>query len=104
MTLRIKCHESECKLIRFNPFRSHVYITGNCIQFVVFLGSSTGQVALWDSRQVSHPLHYLEGHTAAICCGDWSPQCQSKVATGGDDMRVIVWDLLKVETNVKYKE
>ena len=69
-----------------------------------YLGSSNGQIALWDSRFTSHPVHYLEGHTAAICCGDWSPHCQSKIVTGGDDMKVIVWDLLKVETSVGHKE
>ena len=68
-----------------------------------YLGSSNGQIALWDSRFTSHPVHYLEGHTAGIYCGDWSPHCQSKIVSGGDDMKVIVWDLLKVETSEAMK-
>lgn len=61
-----------------------------------FVGTASSVLALWDHRFLAHPLHLLEGHSGEITCAAWSPSSSSALATGSDDMKVIVWDLAKV--------
>lgn len=83
---RIKAHSKECNVVTFNPFNETLFCTA----------ASDATVALWDTRNTSHPLHYLEGHTDAVFSGSWCPTQPSVLATGGLDRRVIVWDLSRV--------
>lgn len=83
---RINAHSKECNVVAFNPFNETLFCTG----------ASDATVALWDTRNTSHPLHYLEGHTDAVFSGSWCPTQPSILATSGLDRRVIVWDLNRV--------
>ena len=83
---RVQAHGSECNVVSFNPFNDTLFVTA----------SSDTTVALWDTRNTTHPLHFLEGHTDAVFSGVWSPHQPTLLATSGLDRRVIVWDLTKV--------
>lgn len=86
MMCRIHAHEKECNVVSFNPFNETLFMSA----------ASDSTVALWDARNTSHALHFLEGHTDGIYSGVWSPHQASVLATSGLDRRVIIWDLSRV--------
>lgn len=56
VTGRMQAHSSEINALAFNPVNSNLIATG--------AGDKT--IALIDTRQLSQPLHILEGHGAEI--------------------------------------
>ena len=69
----------DCNLIAFHPQMENLFVTGSS-----------------DSRNTSHALHFLEGHTDAVFSCMWNPVQPSILASSGLDRRVIIWDLNKV--------
>ena len=76
----------ECNVIAFHPQMENLFVTG----------SSDTTVTLWDYRNTSHALHFVEGHTDAVFSCMWNPLQPSILASSGLDRRVIIWDLNKV--------
>ncbi|KAJ5895148.1 hypothetical protein N7495_006839 [Penicillium taxi] len=51
-------------------------------------------VRVLDVRQPGQALLELKGHSAALNCVEWSPNCRGVLASGGDDSLVLIWDLI----------
>jgi histone-binding protein RBBP4 len=74
----------------------------NCLSFSKFdpyllaTGSSDSDVKLWDLRNLSDPLHVLQGHQQDVYQINWSPCNESVLATCGADRRVHVWDISRI--------
>lgn len=51
-------------------------------------------IRVLDVRQPGQALLELRGHSGAVNCLEWSPLRRGMLASGGDDCRVLLWDLL----------
>ncbi|KEY65700.1 hypothetical protein S7711_07527 [Stachybotrys chartarum IBT 7711] len=51
-------------------------------------------IRILDVRQPGQALLELRGHSGAVNCLEWSPLRRGMLASGGDDCRVLLWDLL----------
>ncbi|SSD60932.1 probable Histone acetyltransferase type B subunit 2 [Saccharomycodes ludwigii] len=50
-------------------------------------------VYLYDMRNLSKPLHAMEGHTDSVSTLDFSPHRDGIILSSGADRRVITWDI-----------
>lgn len=82
----VDAHKEEINCVAYNP--------GN--NFMLATGSTDGTVALWDTRNTKTSLHVLEGHTGDVLQVQWSPHCESVLASAAGDRRVNVWDLSRI--------
>jgi len=51
-------------------------------------------IRILDVRQPGQALLELRGHGGSLSCVEWSPLQRGKLASGGDDCQVLIWDLL----------
>eukprot|EP00941_MAST-03F_sp_MAST-3F-sp1_P002948 g2948.t1 len=77
---------SECRDVAFDPFSS-------C--FAAALENGVTQV--WDVRQPIRPLKRIPSHDLVLSI-DWHPHIRGKLATGGRDRIVNIWDTTTAAT------
>ena len=53
-------------------------------------------VALWDTRNLHHKLHTLEGHQDDVLQLAWSPHHETVLASSSADRRLNIWDLSRI--------
>eukprot|EP01006_Ploeotia_vitrea_P063226 TRINITY_DN85166_c0_g1_i1.p1 TRINITY_DN85166_c0_g1~~TRINITY_DN85166_c0_g1_i1.p1 ORF type:complete len:445 (-),score=31.31 TRINITY_DN85166_c0_g1_i1:107-1441(-) len=71
-------------------------ICGSKTQPTAFITScSDNNVYLWDVRKPTQALCTLKFHKQPVYAAQWSPHCETLVATAGVDGRVLLWDLKK---------
>eukprot|EP00981_Chlorochromonas_danica_P005547 scaffold1129_cov164-Ochromonas_danica.AAC.12 len=79
-------HASDVNCIAFSPFN----------EFSLATGGSDNVVKLWDLRNLSNPLHSLEGHKAGVYQLSWAPFDECILASSSEDRRVNVWDTSRI--------
>ncbi|KAM7256781.1 hypothetical protein ACFE04_012522 [Oxalis oulophora] len=82
----VKAHEKEINYLSFNPFNEWILATA----------SSDNTVALFDTRNLTEPLHVLSGHSGEVFQVEWDPNHETVLASSSDDRRLIVWDINRV--------
>ncbi|XP_047333303.1 cell division cycle 20.5, cofactor of APC complex-like [Impatiens glandulifera] len=61
-------------------------------------GSKDKFIINYDMRMKNSIVSHFEGHKAAVCGLDWSNRC-NKLASGGNDNKVYIWDLSKMTSS-----
>lgn len=63
-------------------------------QNIIIVGDESGAIHIFDIRCLSSgPLYTLSYHTAPVYQLKWSPFYANLFASGGEDARVVVWDI-----------
>lgn len=63
---------------------------------LILTAGEEGVVRLWDARNYSKKLYNFEGHEKKVLNVQWSPKTPTIFASGGQDGKVKIWDLLRV--------
>uniref|UniRef100_A0A0G4H3K1 Histone-binding protein RBBP4-like N-terminal domain-containing protein n=1 Tax=Chromera velia CCMP2878 TaxID=1169474 RepID=A0A0G4H3K1_9ALVE len=71
---------------------------GSSNPYLSVTGAEDGEVRFWDSRFLRHEFHSCRGHAAAVNRCRFSPINPSILASCGDDRRVQVIDLSKIDS------
>ena len=58
-------------------------------------GAQDGGVHVWDTRNLTAPVHVFHHHKEAVMNVEWSPHTGNVFATGSDDGIVCIWDISK---------
>lgn len=54
---------------------------------------------LIDLRDVSSPVGIIQSHTSVVNTVQWSDLDKNRLCTGGDDKKIYMWDINKINTN-----
>jgi WD40 repeat protein len=76
-----------CRDVQFSPANSH-------IMAAIF---ENGTLALWDRRKPSEVLNQITAHTGSGLALAWSTTNEGKLATGGRDKTVKIWDFKNID-------
>ena len=82
---------SESAAYRMNDsVKSATWDPLNPVQFAVAL--ETGNVQIWDIRQPTTSVHKVQAHQGPAYTVDWHPSQRNRLATGGRDKNIHIWD------------
>ena len=65
---------------------------GVYVIWLLFAGSETGYVSLYDARQLSHPIIEVRSHTRSIHRVLLSPVIKGIIGSGSEDCTVQIYD------------
>lgn len=83
---QVKASEKELNCCAVNPDNRSLILTG---------GDDT-HIRIWDIRNPKQKLHYFDDHEGSILSLQWSPHTPSIFASGSQDKKVKIWDMLRV--------
>jgi len=76
-------YHDKCRCLRFNPFDANSFS----------VSYDTGEFLVWDRRRPDKPQICVTAHQKICNAMDWHPSQRNKIATGGLDRTVKVWDI-----------
>lgn len=77
--------EKDVHCVDWSGLQPHLLVTG----------AQDGGVHVWDTRNMTSPIHAFKHHTDAVMHVEWSPHAENIFATGSDDGLVCIWDISK---------
>lgn len=67
---------------------------------MLLTGSEDKTVRIWDRRCLTKKLYAFEGHQDTVMRVEWSPHDSNIFCSGSLDHKVMVWDVLRVGSEV----
>jgi WD40 repeat protein len=74
--------------VSFNPFS----------EFLLLTGGTDKLVKMWDTRDLTQPVHTFEGHEDDVTGVQWAPFNEAMLASSSADRRINIWDASLIGT------
>jgi histone-binding protein RBBP4 len=86
--LSVVAHAGDAMSVSFNPFS----------EFLLLTGGTDKLVKMWDTRDLSQPVHTFEGHEDDVTGVQWAPFNEAMLASSSADRRINIWDASLIGT------
>ncbi|XP_054714542.1 denticleless protein homolog [Uloborus diversus] len=101
---QLDCYNYSDNVIAYEGFNCATYFVKMALspddQYLL-CGSSDHKAYIWKTSQPGHPILELPGHTEEVTSVAWNPHNILKIATCGDDNKVLVWKVGNEENEEK---
>ena len=86
--LSVVAHTGDAMSVSFNPFS----------EFLLLTGGTDKLVKMWDTRDLTQPVHTFEGHEDDVTGVQWAPFNEAMLASSSADRRINIWDASLIGT------
>lgn len=87
-------HNGEVYSIDTSPFSAHLLLSGG----------ADSDIYLWDTRNMSRPLHKFIGHNDAVTKVEWSQASPTSFSSSSFDRRLVTWNMENISSNSSSNE
>lgn len=63
-------------------------------------GGADSDIFLWDTRNMSRPLHKFIGHNESVTKVEWSQTNPSSFSSSSFDRKLVTWNISKIGNNL----